>query len=252
MHFETLRFEEKGGVAVLRLLAPPGKGSEVSQLGAELSECCRRFRGNDEGRVLVVLGESPDAFCIGKALASVVKQMPESFSITESLAELERPVLAGITGDAIGLGLELALACDVRIAFESARFGLNHVEAGVMPWEGGTQRLVRAVGKAKALEMILTGERIDACEAHRIGLVNRLVPNDEVVPTVMKMAHDMASKSPISMEYCKEAINKGTDLTLAQGLRLEADLYFLMHSTRDREEGIKAFKEKRKPEFKGV
>jgi enoyl-CoA hydratase/carnithine racemase len=177
--------------------------------------------------------------------------LTESFSITESLAEMESPVLAGIAGDAIGLGLELALACDVRIASERARFGLPQVGAGVMPWEGGTQRLVRTVGRSKALEMILTGEPIDAREANRIGLVSRLVPDDEVVTTVMKMAQDMVSKSPISMEYCKEAINKGMDLTLAQGLRLEADLYFLMQSTRDREEGIKAFKEKRKPEFKG-
>ena len=252
MKYEMLRFEEEGGVAVIRLLAPPEKGSGVSQLGVELSECCRRFRNNAELRVLVLVGESPAAFCIVKGQAEMGKQMAESFSITESLAEVERPVLAGITGDAIGLGLELALACDVRIASESARFGLPHVAAGLMPWEGGTQRLLRTVGKGKALEMILTGEPIDAQEANRIGLVSRLVPSDEVVATVMKMAHDMASKSPISMEYCKEAICKGMDLTLEQGLRLEADLYYLMHSTRDREEGIKAFKEKRKPEFKGV
>ena len=251
MGFETLKFEEEGRVAVIRLLAPPEKGSEVSQLGVELSECCQRFRGNDEGRVLVVV-DSSGAFCIGKGLVEMGNQVAESFSITESLAEVERPVLVGITGDAVGLGLELSLACDVRIASESARFGLPHLTAGVMPWEGGTQRLLRTVGRAKALEMILTGEPIDAQEALRIGLVSRLVPDDEVVATVMKIAQDMSSKSPISMEYCKEAINKGMDLTLEQGLRLEADLYFLMHSTRDREEGIKAFKEKRKPEFKGV
>jgi enoyl-CoA hydratase/carnithine racemase len=252
MGFETLTFEEEGGVAVIRLLAPPEKGKEVSQLDAELSECCQHFRRNAEARVLMLVGDSPDAFCMGKGLAELGRRLSESFSITESLAEVERPVLAGITGDAIGLGLELALACDVRIASENARFGLPHVTAGVMPWEGGTQRLLRTVGRAKALEMILTGEPIDAHEANRIGLVSRLVPDDEVVATVMKMAQDMASKSPISMEYCKEAINKGMDLSLAQGLRLEADLYFLMHSTRDREEGVKAFREKRKPGFRGV
>jgi enoyl-CoA hydratase/carnithine racemase len=252
MGFETLKFEEEGGVAVIKLLAPSEKGSGVSQLGVELSECCRRFRGNAEIRVLVIVGESKDSFSIGYALPQVGRQLAESYSITESLAEVERPVLAGIRGDAIGLGLELALACDIRIASESARFGLPHVAAGLMPWEGGTQRLLRTVGKGKALELILTGDPIDAHEANRIGLVSRVVHGDEVEATVMKMAHDMASKSPISMEYCKEAINKGMDLTLEQGLRLEADLYYLMHSTRDREEGIQAFKEKRKPEFKGV
>jgi enoyl-CoA hydratase/carnithine racemase len=252
MGFETLKFEQEDHVALIRLLAPPGKGSFVSQLGVELSECCQRFRRGTELRVLVMVGDSKEAFSIGGSLAEMGDQVAESPSITESLAEVERPVLVGITGDAIGLGLELSLAFDVRIASESARFGLPHVAAGVMPWEGGTQRLLRTVGKGKTLEMILTGELIDAHEANRIGLVSRVVHGDEVEATVMKMARDMASKSPISMEYCKEAINKGMDLTLSQGLRLEADLYYLMHSTKDREEGIKAFKEKRKPEFRGV
>jgi len=160
-------------------------------------------------------------------------------------------VVIGIRGDAVDLGLEMALACDVRLASETSRFGLCQVKAGLVPRDGGSQRLSRAVGRAKALEMILTGELIDAQEANRMGLVSRIVPTGEVNATVMKLAREMASKSPISMEYCKEAIHKGMDLTLEQGIRLEADLYFLMHTTRDREEGIKAFQEKRKPEFSG-
>ena len=252
MKYATLRFEEDGCIAVITVLATVKSQDQLFALARELSECCQQFRDNSELRVLAIIGESRESFSIGQSLADLGTQLPDSFSITESLAEVERPVLAGITGDAIGPGLELALACDVRIASQSARFGLPHVAAGVMPWEGGTQRLLRTVGRAKALEMILTGEPIDAREAHRIGLVSRLVNHDEVFATIMKLAQDMASKSPISMEYCKEAINKGMDLTLAQGLRLEADLYYLMHSTRDREEGIRAFKEKRKPEFRGV
>jgi enoyl-CoA hydratase len=136
MGFETLKFEEEGHVAVIRLLAPSGKGSFVSQLGLELSECCQRFRGGTELRVLVMVGDSKEVFSIGQSLSDLGAQLPDSFSITESLAEVERPVLVGIRGDAIGLGLELSLACDVRIASESARFGLPHVAAGVMPWEG--------------------------------------------------------------------------------------------------------------------
>jgi enoyl-CoA hydratase/carnithine racemase len=251
MYYDTLRFEEDRQIASITLLRPVETRNELAQLSAELSECCQRFREDHEARVLVVTSDDRDAFSMGTGLLEVGSGEDQIFSIAEPLAGVERPVLAGITGDAIGLGLELALACDVRIASERARFGLPQVGAGVMPWEGGTQRLVRTVGRSKALEMILTGEPIDAREANRIGLVSRLVPDDEVVATVMKMAQDMVSKSPISMEYCKEAINKGMDLTLAQGLRLEADLYFLMQSTGDREEGIKAFKEKRKPEFKG-
>ena len=252
MNFEKLTFVAEGRVAVIRLLGPPKDGCEVSHLGAELSDCCRRFRENAELRVLAVTGASKESFSMGAGLAEMGRRMNETFPLTKALAEVERPVLAAITGDALGLGLEIALACDIRIAAEGALFGLPQVTASVMPWEGGTQRLPRIVGKAKALEMILTGDPIGAIEAYRIGLVSRLVPPDEVIPAMMKMANDLAAQSPISMEHCKEAICQGMDLTLEQGLRLEADLYFLMHGSRDREEGINAFQEKRKPEFAGV
>ncbi|MCJ7595087.1 MAG: enoyl-CoA hydratase-related protein, partial [Desulfobacterales bacterium] len=244
--------EEKGGVAVITLLRAVENLDGMAQLSAEISECCQGFGTNGETRVLVVTGERAGAFSMEKAMRDMGKGRAEFISIAEPIAALERPVLAGIPGDARGSGLELALACDVRIAAEGARFALPHVRAGVMPWDGGTQRLLRTVGKGKTLEMILTGESIDAQEANRIGLVSRCVPAAEVITTVMKMAQEMAAKSPISLDYCKEAINKGMDLTLQQGLRLEADLYYLMHTTRDREEGIKAFKEKRRPEFRGI
>jgi enoyl-CoA hydratase/carnithine racemase len=188
---------------------------------------------------------------MAKCLDDFESESAEFLSIAKPLAAVERPVLAGIPGDAVGLGLELALACDILITSDCSRFGLPHIKIGAIPWDGGTQRLLRAIGKGRALEMILTGEPVDAQEACRIGLVNSLVPTDKVLPTVMKTAHKMASKSPVSLEYCKEAVRKGSDLTLEQGLRLEADLYFLMHTTKDRSEGIRAFKEKRKPEFEG-
>jgi enoyl-CoA hydratase/carnithine racemase len=120
-----------------------------------------------------------------------------------------------------------------------------------MPWDGGTQRLARLVGRAKALELILLGETIDAPEAHRIGLVHKVISHDELMTVVMDLAQKMAAKSSVSLAYVKEAIHKGMDLTLEQGLRLEADLYYLMHTTKDRTEGIKAFREKRQPQFKG-
>jgi len=249
---ETLRYEEKGGVTVVTLLRAAEDLGGMAQLSAEMSECCRRFGENGEARVLVITGERADAFSMEEAMRDRGEGRAEFISLAEPIAAVERPVLAGIPGDAIGPGLELALACDVRIAAEGARFALPHVRAGVMPWDGGTQRLLRTVGKGKTLEMVLTGEPVDAREANRIGLVSRLVPAADVITTVMKMAQEMAAKSPVSLEYCKEAINKGMELTLSQGLRLEADLYFLMHTTGDREEGIKAFKEKRQPEFQGI
>jgi enoyl-CoA hydratase/carnithine racemase len=128
---------------------------------------------------------------------------------------------------------------------------LPHIKKDLIPWGGGTQRLMRAVGKAKAMEMILTGETIDAREARRIGLVNRLLSPDDLSSVVLDVAREIGSKGPISLAYAKEAINKGMDMTLEQGLRLEADLYFLIHTTGDRTEGIEAFQEKRNPGFKG-
>jgi enoyl-CoA hydratase/carnithine racemase len=173
------------------------------------------------------------------------------FSVAGPIADLDRPVITGIEGDAIGLGLELALASDIRIAAATAQFGFPHIKKGLIPWDGGIQRLARVVGKAKAMEMILTGGLMDADEARRIGLVSKVVSSEELMPVTMDMAREMASKGPIALRYAKEAIQKGMDLTLEQGLRLEADLYFLLHTTKDRTEGIKAFREKRTPEFEG-
>ncbi len=174
---------------------------------------------------------------------------PQSF--TEPISKLDRPVVAAISGDAIGQGLELALACDIRIASETSCFGMSHIKSGLIPWDGGTQRLSRLVGKSKALEMILTGEMIEAQEALRIGLVNKVVPKKDLTEVTMKMAKEMASKGPIALRYTKEAIYKGMDMTLEQGLRLEADLYLLIHTSKDRTEGIQAFREKRTPKFEG-
>ena len=251
MTFDTIRIAEDKRVTVITLLGPVETFRGIEQLSTELSQCCRRFSENAEQRVLVLTGATREAFSMAKCLDDFESQSAGFPSITGSLAAVERPVIAGIPGDAIGPGLELALACDMVLASDSACFALPHISVGAIPWDGGTQRLLRAVGKAKALEMVLTGEPVDAAEAYRIGLVNCLVPVDQLMQTVMKTAHKMAAKSPISLEYCKEAVKKGSDLTLEQGLRLEADLYFLMHTTKDRSEGIKAFKAKRKPVFEG-
>jgi len=161
------------------------------------------------------------------------------------------PTIAAINGDAFGQWLELALACDIRISAEDARFSMPQVTYGEIPWDGGTQRLARLVGRGKALEMILTGEVIDALEAYRVGLVNRVVPRKALMKEAIALASEMADKGPIALRFAKEAVCKGMDLTLEQGLRLEADLYFLLHTTQDRTEGIRAFIEKRPPKFEG-
>jgi enoyl-CoA hydratase/carnithine racemase len=222
----------------------------IARLSDELTEICGEIAWDEEVRVIVFAG-SLDAGANRKVSGTGEEGMIRPFSIAEPISKIDRPVIAAIQGDAIGQGLEMALACDIRIAAATSRFGLDQIKGGLIPWDGGTQRLTRLVGRGKALEMIFTGEMIDAKEAHRVGLVNRVVPPKEVMSTVMEMAQDMASKSSIALRYTKEAVYQGMDLALEQGLRLEADLYLLIHTTKDRTEGIKAFREKRVPKFEG-
>jgi enoyl-CoA hydratase/carnithine racemase len=228
----------------------------MARLSDELTELCAEIAWDEEVRVVALTGSGEKSFCLDAGLNRTVsetgeKEETEFFSIAEPIAKMDRPVIIAINGDALGQGLEMALACDIRIAAETSRFGLPQIHTGLIPWNGGTQRLTRLVGRGKALEMILTGETIDAREAYRVGLVNKVVPSKELMPTVMGMAREMASKGSIALRYTKEAVYQGMDLTLEQGLRLEADLYLLIHTTKDRTEGIKAFREKRVPRFEG-
>ena len=220
------------------------------RLSSEMADACERIAWDEEARAMVL--------AFGDGWVPLVEEDPlflrEQATVpplVESIAALKVPVIAAIKGDAVGLGLELAMACDIRIGTMGARFGLPAVRAGSMPSAGGTQRLPRLVGLAKALEMILTGTLIDGAEAEAVGLLNRLTASREVMSTAAAMAEEMASKSPLSLAYVKEALHKGMDLTLDQGMRMELDLYLLLFTTSDRVEGITAFKEKRSPRFEG-
>jgi enoyl-CoA hydratase len=193
--------------------------------------------------VLLAFGELDDRF-------QTVPETAREF-LVGPVAKLKQPVIAAMRGDAVGIGLELALACDFRIGTENARFGLPQIREGRIPSNGGTQRLPRLVGQGKAIQMILTGELIDAAEACRIGLINRIVKPESLMSAAMALAEEMAGKSPLACSYAKEALYRGGDLSLDQGLTTELDLYLLLFSTSDRTEGITAFKEKRKPDFKG-
>ena len=167
------------------------------------------------------------------------------------LADLPQPVLCAIEGDALGAGLELALACDVRIAAAGARFGLPDIEGGQLPMAGGTQRLPRLVGRGKALEMILTGEPIDAREALRIGLVGTVVAKGRVMAEAEAIADRIAERGPLAVRYAKEAVSRGVEMPLEQALRFETDLTVILQTTDDRAEGVDAFLNKRKPKFRG-
>jgi enoyl-CoA hydratase/carnithine racemase len=254
MDYQALRCRKESGVMIARIIGPVSSREDLARLSDELTELCDELMIDEETQVVVLTDDGEDTFSTStyySFLEGIDEPEVRTRSLDESLARLDMPILAAIHGDAIGQGLELVLACDLRVASETSYFGLPHSKTGHIPRDGGTQRLARLVGRSKALEMILTGEMINAPEALRIGLVNKVVPVEQVTDVVKGMATEMASKGPVALRYAKEAVNKGMDMTLEQGLRLEADLYLLLHTTRDRTEGIKAFQEKRKPRFEG-
>ena len=230
--FLTLDRPEAGNVANLKLVR-------------ELEEACGWINGDDDIYVVLITGAG-DVFCTGAELnQDMYVKGPAKF-----IADIDRPVIAAVNGDALGQGLEIALACDIRLAAAGVHFGLPQASQGCIPVDGGTQRLPRIVGRGKALELLLTADMITAEEAQELGLVSRVVPAESLAEEARKLAETIAAKGPLALRYLKEAVVKGMDLTLAQGLRLEADLYFLLHTTADRTEGINAFREKRPPEFK--
>jgi enoyl-CoA hydratase/carnithine racemase len=231
-------------------LAAGTEESSAAQIAPDLADLCAQIAYDDNVRVVLISFNGEMKKGLRPELDPLTRL--DCVSLTESVAGLKQPVIAAIKGDAIGFGLELALACDIRIGTENARFGLPQIQQGEMPSDGGTQRLPRLIGQSRAMQMILTGELMSAEEARRFGLISRMVPPESLMNIAMDMARDMAEKSPLSLCYAKEAIYKGMELTLEQGIRLELDLYLHLFTTADRIEGITAHKEKRKPKFEGV
>jgi len=233
---------------LLLTISGTGKDNTVDNgLSAELAAACREINLDTEIRVVIISGPKGRPFCT----LPVTGRKQASPSLASPVAGLCCPVIAAVNGKIEGRALELALACDIRIASRSARFAFPGITKGIIPADGATQRLPRLVGRAKAMELLLTGETISANKALSIGLVNKLVPRAALLPAALEMGKEMAGKATLSLQYCKEAVLKGLDMTLEQGLRLEGDLYYLLHTTQDRTEGIMAFREKRKPVFKG-
>jgi enoyl-CoA hydratase len=251
----TVIFEKSGGVGIISLNRPDANNSINSLMIAEFSAICTDISMDDDIKAVIITGMGSGAFCAGidpDELDDVNAKLEKGqLSLATPLAALSCPTIAAINGDVFDQGLELALACDLRIAVSGAHLGLHHIGQGYIPWDGATQRLPRVIGIPRAMELVLTGKELSAEEAFEIGLVTKVVASDELMAFVKDTAQTMTTKSPLALSFAKEAINNGLDLTLEQGLRLEADLYFLLHTTEDRTEGIKAFREKRKPEFKG-
>ncbi len=249
MSYQTLALEKKQGVGIVTILGPANDPARVSRLADELTEACAAIAWDEAIRVVLIIATGTNPFSIEPVCAE--GQSDSGSSVVDPVSRLSQPVIIALSGDVLGAGLELALACDVRIAADRSRFGLPQIQSSMIPTEGGTQRLPRLVGKGKALEMLLTGEMIDSIEAHRLGLVSKVVPADQLNDVSMDTAKEMALKAPLALQYIKEAVNAGMDVTLEQGLRMEADLYLLLHTTADREKGIRAFRDKKVPVFEG-
>ena len=259
MAYEAIRYELADAVATITLNRPDVHNAMNERMRQELTACFTELAHSTEARVIVVMGAGEKAFSAGADIREfVAPQMPVKYRDARKRVDFRaamdrcgQPIIAAIRGFALGGGLELALACDIRIAGEESLLGLTEVNLAIIPGGGGTQRLPRLVGRGKALEMILTGARIDAREALRIGLVERLVPAAEVHAAAQTLAKTLAERAPIAMRYAKEAVVKGLGMSLEDGLRLENDLATLLRTTEDRLEGAKAFLEKRAPRWTG-
>jgi enoyl-CoA hydratase len=263
VEFQTIIYEVRNQVAWITLNRPESMNAMNRQMTREIIDACSTVEEDDRVRVAIFTGAGDRAFSAGmdlkeRAETSVSfierrhqKLTAKIYTQARAVAAMTKPTIAAIRGYCVGGGLELALACDMRVAAEDAKLGLTEVRRGLIPGAGGTQRLTRLVGTAKALEMCLTGDTVNGSEAHRLGLVNSVVPQDAVVKTAEGLAARILKGAPLSVSFIKEAINKGTELPLEQGLRLEADLSALVGTTEDSKEGPRAFVEKREPVWKG-
>ncbi len=259
MPYATLKVEERDGVAFVTVNRPEKLNALNEQVIVELTDFFAGAAGSATVRAVVLTGAGEKAFIAGADIAVLAKCDPVAARenatrgqrLTQMMEGLGKPVIAAINGFALGGGCELALACHVRIAAEGAKLGQPEVKLGITAGYGGTQRLPRLVGKGRALELLLTGDLIDAQEALRIGLVNRVVKRESLAAEAETLARKMIAVGPLAVEYTIEAVNRGLEASLAEGLALEANLFGLCFATADMKEGTAAFLEKRPAKFTG-
>ncbi|MCX5992554.1 MAG: enoyl-CoA hydratase-related protein [Chloroflexi bacterium] len=253
-----LLYEKRGRVAYMTIDRPRTLNSIDPQTFKELSDALIDFRDDRETWVAILTGSGNRAFCVGADIKEMLPVLSEIrnewWRVPPSLfrgLELWKPIIAAINGHALGGGLELALGCDLRIAADNATFGFPEVTLGIIPGWGGTQRLTRAIPRAKANEMILMAERIDAQEAYRLGLINKVVPSDQLMPAAEQWAQRLCKIPPLAVRAAKEAMYKGFEMNLEEGLRLETKLMDFCTATEDHQEAKLAFLEKREANIKG-
>jgi enoyl-CoA hydratase len=254
MTYETILVETKGKVGIVRLNRPQALNALNVQLNRELSAAIDGFEA-DANIACVVITGSEKAFAAGADIKEMqTKSYMDAFkgdfaADWDRVARMRKPVIAAVAGFALGGGCELAMMCDMIIAADNAKFGQPEIKLGVIPGIGGTQRLTRAIGKAKAMDLNLTGRMMDAAEAERAGLVARVVPAASLMDEAMKAAEAIAGMSQVALMVAKEAVNVAFETTLREGIRFERRTFHALFATHDQKEGMKAFVEKRKPNF---
>jgi enoyl-CoA hydratase len=259
MAFENLTLERDGAVAILTINRPKVLNALNTPTVDDLRRAALEVKHDPAVRVVIITGAGDKAFVAGADINELAVQVPTQGKehasrgqhVFDLIENMGKPVIAAINGFALGGGCELAMACTLRIAADTARLGQPEINLGIIPGYGGTQRLSRLVGKGIALEILLTGRQVKADEALQLGLVNRVVPAAELMTHVRALATELAAKAPLAMQYIIEAVNRGLESPLDKGQFLEATLFGVVASTEDMREGTRAFLEKRKPEFKG-
>lgn len=260
MTHENLIVERRGAVGIITINRPKSLNALSRATVAELAAAVDELNADDGIRAIILTGAGEKAFIAGadigefnslRSAEEAAEYARAGQAVLNRMERLPKPIIAAINGYALGGGCELAMACDIRIAADTARLGQPEINLGIIPGYGGTQRLTRLVGKGTAKLLVLGGDPITAQEAQRIGLVDIVVPAAELMAEAMELAEKLASKAPVALRLCKQAINEGVDGTLAAGLDHEAALFGVVFDTEDRVEGVSAFLEKRKPAWRG-
>lgn len=253
MTYQTLLLEVSEGIALVTVNRPAAMNAMTELTLQELADVVQELSGRADVRVAIITGAGEKAFIAGGDIA-VLRELASQEArelallaqgVCTAIEQSPKPFIAAVNGYALGGGCELAMSCDIRLASETARFGQPEVNIGTLPGFGGSQRLPRLVGKGRALEIILTGEMLDAQEAYRIGLVNKVTSPAELIPAARLLARKMASKSLVALKLCKQAVVNGLEMDLERACRYEADLFALSFATADQKEGMSAFLEKR-------
>jgi enoyl-CoA hydratase/carnithine racemase len=259
LKLENVVYDKKGPIACVTLNRPKVMNALNKVTINELRAAFEDARDDSAVHGVILTGAGEKAFAAGADIAEIANNTAveaeeatrRGQALTDLIENLGKPVIAAVNGFALGGGCELAMACTIRIAAESAKFGQPEVKLGVMPGYGGTQRMPRLVGRGRALKLILSGDIIDAAEAYRIGLVDELVPYAQVIERAETVLKKIIANAPLSVKYALEAVNKGLEASVAEGLLIEASLFAVCASTDDKREGTSAFLEKRAPKFQG-